>query len=131
MNQKPKFQHDCSNCEYLGTFFDLDVYLCRSRSANVLGGSLIARHGDDGPDYASTPICVLLDQFENPEHRIGLGVGGPSMPMQDYLFSEHVHKTPYYKAWLLALALMPVKQLLGERDQRERDDATEDDQSDD
>jgi len=113
---RPKFRHDCDHCEYLGTFFDLDVYLCRGESAKVLGGSIIARYSDDAPDYYSSPICVLLNQFADPSHRMGMG--DKSMPMQDWLFSEHV--CTYYKAWLLALALIPVRELLKERDERER-----------
>ena len=93
----------------------MDVYLCRSESAQVLGGSVIARYSDNAADYYSSPICVLLDQFANPTHRMGMG--DKSMPMQDWLFSEHV--CTYYKAWLLALALIPIRELLEERDKRE------------
>lgn len=123
---EPKFQHDCDNCEYLGKFFDMDVYLCRPSDRGILGGSIIARYSDEAPDYYSSPISVLRPQLEDPEHRIGLGVDGPSMPMQEWLFSSEV--CTYYKAWLLALALMPIKQLLKERDEREQDAETPNDE---
>lgn len=51
---KPKFNHDCDRCIFLGRFceegYDDDLYFCAQ------GGSLptlIARHSSDGPDYTS------------------------------------------------------------------------------
>jgi len=52
---KPRFQHDCDKCIFLGHFNEHDVYFCPKSN----GGSLLARYGDDGPDYASSPVCCL------------------------------------------------------------------------
>lgn len=34
----------------------LDLYYCTEKGIPTLGGSAIARHGDDGPDYRSAPL---------------------------------------------------------------------------
>jgi hypothetical protein len=52
----PLWRHDCQQCVPLGTFTFHDLYFCRG----ILGGSVIARYGHDGPDYASGPVDVLL-----------------------------------------------------------------------
>ena len=96
----PKYKHDCESCRFLGTFFEFDVYLCHQ--------SIIARYGDDGPEYASSMISILLDQFTNPNYRMGLS-DSKSMAMQEWLFSNDV--CGYYKAWLLALATLQIKEL--------------------
>lgn len=55
----PKFQHDCSRCVYLGHFEDHDLYYCAGEP------TVIARFGDEGPDYGSglpfaeTPLAEL------------------------------------------------------------------------
>jgi hypothetical protein len=71
------FEHDCNNCKYLGDFtYDaiglgtmvVDLYFCPN---SLLGGSYIARHGDDGPEYASCPQDILktnLDRYTNGPH---------------------------------------------------------------
>jgi|GEM_PF-2231443 len=102
----PKYEHDCEKCEYLGTFFDYDVYLCREDRHR--GGTIIARYDDEGPDYYSSSVAPLMRQLSDPDYRITPPCG-LSMPVQDWLFSRNV--CDYYKAWLLALALMPLKQL--------------------
>lgn len=78
---EPKFQHDCKECQFLGHFFKHDVYICD----NGYGGSVIARHGDEGSDYGSQSI-KYLNWFDS-EQRIGLG-DGESMNMQEFLFSD-------------------------------------------
>jgi hypothetical protein len=50
---KPKFQHDCDCCTFYGHLYDHDVYQC--------GKSLIARHGNEGGEYASWPKAVFID----------------------------------------------------------------------
>jgi hypothetical protein len=65
MNQ-PKFKHDCEACEFLGIFnYDgnhCDFYLCGKGYSR----SVIARFGNDGPEYASTPFlgCVELTSLD-------------------------------------------------------------------
>lgn len=48
---KPQFQHDCERCTFHGVFQGHDVYTCSD--------SVIARFGDDGPDYKSLPGSVV------------------------------------------------------------------------
>lgn len=43
----PLFTHDCNNCEFLGTFENHDLYFCDIEQ------TVIARYGNDGPDYMS------------------------------------------------------------------------------
>jgi hypothetical protein len=61
------FRHDCNNCIYLGQYKDLenpqsneytiyDLYACTPDGIKVK--TVIARYGDDGPDYISGPIIV-------------------------------------------------------------------------
>ncbi|MHC4302431.1 MAG: hypothetical protein ACYS7Y_34665 [Planctomycetota bacterium] len=40
--------HDCSKCEWLGTYKGADLYKC--------GDTILARFSSDGPDYASTSL---------------------------------------------------------------------------
>lgn len=47
---KPQFQHDCERCTFHGRFQGHDVYTCQS--------SVIARYGNDGPEYKSLPEAV-------------------------------------------------------------------------
>jgi hypothetical protein len=60
---KPSFTHGCEACSFLGHFTDLpsgeswDLYYCPSQ---VLGGSIVARHGDSGSEYASIPLKIYF-----------------------------------------------------------------------
>jgi hypothetical protein len=63
MTKGPLFQHDCQACMFLGVWREVgehaesfDIYFCQSTD----GGSVIARFGDGGPEYASGPISALL-----------------------------------------------------------------------
>ena len=64
---KPKFQHDCETCAFLGHFYDHDVYTC--------GHSLVARYGDYCSENASWPKSIFVDGLvsegwlENPASR--------------------------------------------------------------
>lgn len=62
----PQFRHDCEACYFAGRLLGLDphtlghsfdVYWC----PNELGGSVIARYGNDGPAYTSAPMKLLAD----------------------------------------------------------------------
>lgn len=54
---KPKWKHDCDQCTYLGSMHmhnhTSDWYVC-SRT-------VLARRGDDGPDYWSMPTDMVTD----------------------------------------------------------------------
>jgi hypothetical protein len=55
----PKWKHDCHKCSYLGSTFLqrdlLDWYTC----GTGYNKTVIARHGDDGPEYWSLPVDVM------------------------------------------------------------------------
>lgn len=103
---KAKFTHDCDRCQFLGHYFGHDVYVCNGGGNTLMGmGSIIARYGDDGPDYASQPLCVLKSSLTG-----GGNIGGTdndgkswSMPYTEWVFSDR--SIPSTSAMILALAL--------------------------
>jgi hypothetical protein len=52
MDEKPRFAHDCERCTFLGRFDEYDLYFCGS-TVSVTGTTVIARWGNDGPEYSS------------------------------------------------------------------------------
>ncbi len=60
MQEQPEFEHDCDSCIFLGRYAwgryenepSYDLYVCSSK----FGYSAIARHGNDGWEYISTPF---------------------------------------------------------------------------
>lgn len=76
---KPKYQHDCEACTYLGTiiypspladgtapFSNADLYYC-GRRKDIMEGTLVARHSSDGPDYSSVPVSIVGSLLGNKE----------------------------------------------------------------
>lgn len=55
----PQWKHDCNVCKYLGSMFvlsdTLDWYTCGVDFQKTV----IARYGDDGPEYWSKPVNIL------------------------------------------------------------------------
>ena len=49
MTDMPRFRHDCSRCHFLGHFDGRDLYTCLGAREKTV----IARHADEGPQYAS------------------------------------------------------------------------------
>lgn len=47
----PVFAHDCDECIYLGHYEEHDLYFCPKELGGE--GTVIARYGGDGPEYAS------------------------------------------------------------------------------
>lgn len=47
---KPRYQHDCQNCRFMGSISKYDIWVC---DHPTIGPSIIARYGNDGPQYAS------------------------------------------------------------------------------
>ena len=52
----PQWTHDCDSCQFLGSRDEYDIWFC---AGSLLGGSVIARYGSDGPDYLSMPVNIL------------------------------------------------------------------------
>jgi len=48
MSSKPRYQHDCDACVFLGEHKKYDLYFCGGDWPTV-----IARYSSDGPDYTS------------------------------------------------------------------------------
>lgn len=103
---KPKFKHDCDKCEFVGHFFNHDVYFCGN--SMVKSNTIVARASDEGPDYASTPFRLAKAWFD-PEHQIC--IGEKVINYQDYLFSTD--SIPYEKAMIMALASRTVSLMRG------------------
>lgn len=70
----PAFTHDCGDCLFLGRWQGFDLYFCPNEP------TVLARAGDDGPDYtsglnATTPVlmeaherAMRLGFIERPTH---------------------------------------------------------------
>ena len=54
-----KWHHDCDECVGLFTEGGEDWYVC---PRSLGGGSLIARYGDEGPEYWSAPLSILAER---------------------------------------------------------------------
>ena len=65
-NFKPRYTHDCDACRFLYQDGDMDIYWCMSSTFG--GGSVIARMGNDGPDYTSSPVSVVLYSENDSAH---------------------------------------------------------------
>lgn len=67
IDKKPVFEHDCDGCIFLGTYTwkerQFDLYFC----PNCDEGSVIARFGSDGPEYASAPLAVVEQANYRPD----------------------------------------------------------------
>ncbi len=66
---KPVFQHDCTKCQYIGTTSgpDRDWYICESS----MGRTILAREGDDGPEYWSSPVEDISTRWHKPIGHFG------------------------------------------------------------
>jgi hypothetical protein len=58
---EPEFTHDCTKCKFLGRTIGggrmADLYYCESTLSPAMD-TLIARYGNDGPEYYSTHPSV-------------------------------------------------------------------------
>lgn len=77
---KPKYQHTCTACVYLGSYTRSlthvgdkptahDLYYCPQTE---LSGSVIARYGSEGSEYQSTAIELLAGRACGPELAEGM-----------------------------------------------------------
>lgn len=58
MATSPRHKHDCERCVFLGSYENFDLYVCPASGERI--STVVARYGDDGPDYVSGahwPIC--------------------------------------------------------------------------
>jgi len=55
-SNKPKYLHDCSECQFQGHWIEADWYVCDPEKGV---GTVIKRLSNEGFDYSSTPIDML------------------------------------------------------------------------
>lgn len=53
---KPRFDHDCSACIFLGQYQEYDLYFCPAEP------TIIARYSSEGGDYGSGIVFALSDK---------------------------------------------------------------------
>jgi len=94
---KPRFDHDCSGCMYLGNYKEFDVYYCRDSGA----GSIILRFGDEAPEYASSPVsCAFYTDPELSEtsyvmHKVAIDLLRCGY-VKLHVNEEHIEKEKYF-----------------------------------
>ena len=57
LKNEKQFEHDCDNCVFLGNALGADLYVC----VGSMITSVIARYGNDGPDYISGVATAEMD----------------------------------------------------------------------
>ena len=77
--EKPRYQHDCNTCTFLGQYKEYDLYYCPQGGGR---DTVIGRFSDNGPDYISgilfakngtlSPLVEALKRASS----IGLRVNG-------------------------------------------------------
>lgn len=72
ITDKPKFQHDCNECKFLGHAKNCDWYVCDK--SDILGRSIIARHGNKGYENASCALFVCVELTSLEKHALSLGL---------------------------------------------------------
>lgn len=92
----PKYKHDCDQCHFVGNISypgplsdgsapltNADLYYCE-RAESDMGGSVIARHSSDGPDYASAPVSIIKSHYLTMEQ---FSTSGPAL-IAGYYFTK-------------------------------------------
>lgn len=64
---RPAYKHDCDDCLFLGHWQGLDLYFCPNEP------TVIARGGDEGPNYTSGLNCEPPALVEAQERAVRLG----------------------------------------------------------
>ncbi len=59
---KPFYTHDCEQCQFLGTVLNdkqnpVDLYV--HVNCGTYGPTILARHGNNGPEYTCAPIGAI------------------------------------------------------------------------
>lgn len=100
-----RFSQHGLQCRFLGHFFGHDVHVCTP--PGDLGASILARYGDEGHEYASMPLQLLLESLSDPDRHIG-GQDADGQPWRmryvDWVFSER--RCPATAAMVLGLAVL-------------------------
>ena len=67
--QKPRYQHDCDKCRFLGHFNEFDLYACGQLAPGdegkifdkIVVSTVIGRRSNDGGDYCSGTAFAFLE----------------------------------------------------------------------
>jgi len=97
-----KYTHDCDACIFLGTVnlnnsynehTTIDIYVCPVDHTPIHDETIIARYGDDGPDYISSQPEILFSRMysKKPEDNSQFDMAIQELHMQ--MFSR-------WKGWL-------------------------------
>jgi len=82
--KRPKFEHDCSDCTFLGHENNHDLYFCASEP------TIIARFSDEGSEYSSGLVFGLSeDHILNKTLRAALSLKEPREKIVDYFDKYH------------------------------------------
>jgi len=95
-DNKPRYNHDCSDCKFLGQFKEFDLYFCDHRGP----ATVISRYGNEPSAYNSglgfskidlieAECRAVKEEFLREDQRSWLKAGHPEIP-------EHA-KTPAMK----------------------------------
>ena len=79
----PRYEHDCSNCVYLGRWKEFDLY--HHPKIGESDENYIARYGDKGPDYLSG-YRIAMEQHQAALNGSRLGPLGMAVT---YLKTSH------------------------------------------
>lgn len=63
MTDEPQYQHDCDECTFLGQYGNYDLYFC-TQGGGYRSPTVIARYGNDGPEYTSGMIFAGSDPLK-------------------------------------------------------------------
>lgn len=91
---KPKFQHDCNHCKFLGhvtineDYYDLYIH---EDDTNPEHHTFIARRSDDGSDYTSTPLFALLTPIQHPALIVAFNLYLKTLNIQGHTHLNHEH----------------------------------------
>lgn len=69
MRREPQYEHDCEKCVYLSDYGDYDLYWCPQ---DPVGETVLARFGNEGPDYVSCPPSLI--RHEMADHPLPVAV---------------------------------------------------------
>ena len=80
MGSKPRFEHDCSKCIFLGQTTDADLWYCP-------GNTLIARHGSEGDYFSGFPFVWTNKEMKlayQMAKELGLWLHKDELTVQEY-----------------------------------------------
>lgn len=103
---EPRYDHDCEQCVFLGRFdhdgplsdgnterMECDLYAC---PGSIMGGSLIARHSSDGPEYSSMPTEMVIEHQNRMREQPSTYSAGLLEALRRYQEMKVLHLVPAF-----------------------------------